>query len=373
MLCGLSYLQAVVTDPSGNIFIADTGYNRIRKVDTNGIITTIAGTGSAAFSGDGGAATNASLNSPTALAMDPSGALLFADNNNQRIRRVGTNGIITTVAGNGTAGFSGDGGPATNASFSSPTGVAADAFGNLFIADQLNYRIRKVGTNGTITTIAGTGNDNSTGDGGPATNADVAPYGIAVGPFGDVFVSDMGNFVIRRIGTNGIISTVAAGLYFPFGVAVDPGNNLYIADTDYNLVRMVNSNAIMTTVVGDGTWLFSADGFPATNATLAMPFGVTIDARGNIFIADTYDERVREVAFTGYPWFVLNDATTNEAGQYRVIVTDPSGSVTSRVAALSILTPPSVSSDPQGLFVTSGMPASFAASASGSPPLTTPG
>jgi hypothetical protein len=171
--------EGVFVDGSGNIYIADESNNRIRKVDTNGIITTVAGSGNTLFFGDGGPATDAGLYWPTGVFVDGSGNIYIADRLNNRIRMVNSNGIIATVAGNGSKGFSGDGGPATDASLSSPHNIVVDAAGNIFIADFSNNRIRKVDANGIISTVAGDGIEGFSGDGGPATDASLnSPEGL---------------------------------------------------------------------------------------------------------------------------------------------------------------------------------------------------
>src|SRR5579859_6044781 len=203
------------------------------------IITTVAGNGTQGFSGDGGPAASAWV-APSGVAVDASGNLFIADAFNNRIREVSASGIITTVAGNGTAGFSGDGGPAVSASLNSPEGVAVDAFGNLFIVDSGNSRIRKVSASGIVTTAAGNGNGSfasSPGDGGPATSAPLTPA----------------------------------------GVAVDASGNIFIADTGNNRIRKVSAAGMITTVAGNGNNSFSGDGGPATSATLANPFGVAVN------------------------------------------------------------------------------------------------
>jgi uncharacterized protein (TIGR03437 family) len=201
----------VAVDAVGDLFVADTYNNRIRKVSASGIITTVAGGGVfAGFGGDGGLATAASLLLPNGVAVDAFGNLLIADTSNSRIRKVSTGGIITTVAGSGTAGFSGDGGLATAAQMSSPTGVLADASGNLFIADTGNQRIRKVSASGIITTVAGSGTAGFSGDGGLATAAQLSiPSGVAVDAAGNVFIADTGNRRIREVSAGGIITTIA--------------------------------------------------------------------------------------------------------------------------------------------------------------------
>ena len=243
--------------------------------ELNSLITTVAGNGVQGYSGDGGAATNASLSYPSGVAVDASGNLFIADYYNNRIRQVDSSGLITTVAGNGTAAYSGDGGPATNASLSYPSDLALDANGNLFIADTQNSVIRQVDTNGLITTVAGNGTAAYSGDGGVATNASLSyPSGVAVDASGDLFIADRNNHCIRQVDTNGLITTVAgdgaqgysgdgaaatnANLSYPSGVAVDASGNLLIADTGNQCIRQVDTNGLITTVAGNGTQGYSA-------------------------------------------------------------------------------------------------------------------
>jgi sugar lactone lactonase YvrE len=312
----LSYPQAVSVDTAGNFYIADSFHNRVRLVGTNGIITTVAGNGTAAFFGDGGMATNAALWSPSAVAVDAVGNIFVADYSNNRIRKVGLNGIISTVAGNGAGSYSGDGGMATNAALWGPSAVAVDAVGNLLIVDSVNYRIRKVGTNGIITTVAGKGTYGYSGDGGAATNAELrSPAAIAVDTDGNFFIADKGNYIIRRVGTNGVISTVAgnrtfdysgdggaatnAALGWPDGVTVDGAGNIFIADQAYDVIRKVDTNGIITTVAGNGTAGYSGDGGLATSASLNAPAGLVVDAADNLLIADYSNDRIRKVASNG--------------------------------------------------------------------------
>jgi sugar lactone lactonase YvrE len=355
---GLGSPDDVALDASGNLFIPDEGNSRIRKVSTNGIITTVAGNGTAAYSGDGGAATNAELCYAEGVAVNAFGCLFIADSGNNRIRKVDTNGVITTVAGNGAWGYSGDGGAATNARLDTPYGVEVDASGNLFIADYANSRVRKVGTNGIITTVAGNGTNGYSGDGGAATNAELHyPYAVAVDASGNLFIADYFNDRIRRVGTNGIITTVAgngtagysgdggaatnAELNYPSGVALDASSNLFIADSDNNVVRRVSTNGIITTVAGNGTYgFYSGDGGPATNASLWVPSGVALDAFGNLFIADAGNNCIRKVTDTQGPVLALNNVSAANAGSYQVVVTGPGGSVTSSVANLIVAASP---------------------------------
>ncbi|MGA9627051.1 MAG: IPT/TIG domain-containing protein [Bryobacteraceae bacterium] len=290
----------VALDSSGNLYIADTDNQRIRKV-SNGVITTVAGNGPAGFYGDNGPATSAWLNNPAGVVLDSAGNLYIADTNNQRIRKV-SNGMITTVAGNGTLGFSGDNGPATNAMLNQPTGVALDSAGNLYIADSHNNRIRKV-SNGVIATVAGIGTNGYSGDGGPATSAQLSfPAGLAVDSAGNLYIADTFNGRIRKV-SNGVITTVAGGgfygdngpatsaqLNYPEGVAVDSAGNLYIAASDR--IRKV-SNGVIITVAGGGGGSCCGDGGPAINAELYAPTGVVVDSAGDIYIADRGNNRIR--------------------------------------------------------------------------------
>jgi uncharacterized protein (TIGR03437 family) len=305
--------NGVAVDGADNVFFADAGNSRIRKV-SNGIITTIAG-GGTAFPGDGGPATNASLYAPNGVAVDGQGNLFIADSNNNRVLKVSASGVITTLAGNGTAGFSGDGGSATSAQFSQPQYLAADGAGNVFISDTGNNRIRKVSPNGTISTLAGTGAAGFAGDGGPATNAQLQnPQGVAVDEFGSVFIVDALNYRVRKVSSAGIISTVAgtgdngsfgdggsatsAQISGSYGVAVDSAGNLFIADYYNDRIRKVSANGIINTEAGTGG-IFSGDNGPGPNAQFATVSSVAADGSGNIFIADGNNARVREVSANG--------------------------------------------------------------------------
>jgi len=368
--------DGVAVDAVGNLFIADIGNQRVRKVSTNGIITTVAGNGIGGYSGDGGPATNASLDYPDGVAVDASGNLFIADNLNSSIRKVSTNGIITTVAGNGTWGYSGDGGAATNANLHFPYGVAVDASGNLFIADTFNSRIRMVSTNGIISTVAGGG---SGGDGSAATNASLSsPRGVAVDTSGNLFIADYFNSRVRMVSTNGIITTVAgngtwgysgdggaatnASLADPVGVAVDASDNLFIADYAEQRIRTVSANGIITTVAGNGKNGFSGDGGKATSASLYDPYGVAVDASGNLFIADTDNNRIRKVIPNQGPTVALNNVTAANAGDYQVVVTGSSGSVTSSVATLIVAT---ITNQPTSCANVVGTTATFSVSVGG--------
>ena len=310
--------SSVAVDPLGNVYIADSRNNRIRKVSPNGIITTVAGNGAAGYSGDGGPATSAELNNPTGIAVDPTGVLYIADSSNNRIRAV-QNGVIFTAVGNGTAGYAGDSGPAGFAELFYPYGVALDSSGNLYIADTLNARVRMVTppypgglANGTITTIAGTGVAGYSGDGGVATSAQLYhPNGVAVDASGIVYIADTLNCVIRLVYNGNIITFAGTGTYgdtgdggpatsaqlsFPYGVAVDANENVYIADASNEKIRVVSGAEIITTYAGTGTAAYAGDGGPPLSAGFINPTGVALNAAGNLFIADNADSRIRLIA-----------------------------------------------------------------------------
>jgi len=305
--------SAVAYDSNGNLFIADTRNQVVREISKAGVITTVAGTGVAGFGGDGGLATQAYLDSPRGIAVDGNGNLFIADSHNNRIRKV-TSGTITTVAGDGIAGFSGDGGPATTAHLALPSGIAVDPMGNFYIADTNNNRIRKV-AGATITTIAGNGDEFFAGDNGPATAASLdLPTGVAIDSSGRIYIADRHNERIRAIDNSGKISSVAgdsvvvfangspgggtpvsAALLKPSGVSVDAAGNLYIADTGNERVLQAGNGAVAT-IAGNGVQGYGGDGSAAINAILNAPKGVATDASGNLAIADTLNERIRNSA-----------------------------------------------------------------------------
>jgi len=269
-----------------------------------GIITTAAGNGQHGYSGDGGPATAASLSWPYGVAVDAAGNLYIADHDNDRIRKVTLGGTISTAAGGGSGG---DGGPATAAWLVQPSGVAVDAAGNLYIAETVHDRIRKVTPGGTITTVAGGG---SGGDGGPATAASLwMPSGVAVDAVGNLYIADTGNNRIRKVTPAGTITTVAGGgsggdggpataacLASPGGVAVDATGNLYIADSNNYRIRKVTPAGVITTAAGNGQPGYSGEGGPATAASMGRPAGVAVDAAGNLYIADPLVDRICKVA-----------------------------------------------------------------------------
>ena len=344
----------LAVDEAGNVYLADTGNHRIRRVGLDGRIHTVAGNGTAGAGGDGGPATNAFLNGPAAVALDGLGNLFIADQGNQRIRRVDGRGIITTVAGTGRAAYSGDGGAAVSAALNLPAAVAVDAAGNVFIADLANNRIRRVDATGRITTVAGAGGYGFAGDGGPAVAAWLKnPAGLAVDGAGGLYIADTFNFCVRRITPAGRITTVAgSGVYgysgdggaatnarlaSPRGLGCDGLGNLYIADTGNNRIRRLGPDGSMTTLAGTGGAGYRGDGAAATNAWLRQPTGLAVDAAGNVFVADTGNSRIRQVALAaGEATYRVNAANTANAGIYSVMVRSPYGATLSTPAALTL-------------------------------------
>ena len=305
--------RGVASDSDGSIYIADSFNHRIRRVDASGVITTVAGNGTSGFSGDGGPATDTSLNGPTGVCVGPGGCIYIADEGNNRIRMIDAPGRISTLAGTGEGEFSGDGGPATQAGLHAPSDVCVDAGGGVCVSDRANNRIRKVNTSGTITTVAGGEGGGFRGDGGPATAASLqAPSGVFLDSARNLFIADRGNHRLRRIDASGTITTVAgsgtagyagdggqateARLNTPSGVCVDRDGNVYVADTYNHRVRRVDVRAgTISTVAGGRLRGSSGDGGWATDAMLNAPAGVAMGPRGSLHIADTYNHKVRRV------------------------------------------------------------------------------
>jgi len=347
----LSGPKGVALDGSGNLYIADSSNSVVRRVTLDGTITTVAGTFQLSappfsgpvggYGGDGGPATLAKLDNPSDVAMDGAGNLYIADSGNFAIRRVALDGMITTVAGNPqhapSFGYSGDGGPATSALLYSPTGIAVDGAGNLYIADHFNQVVRKVSTSGTITTVAGKyqydpssgfGKPGYSGDGGPATSAQLnVPYDVAVDGAGNLYIADSFNQVIRKVTPAGTITTFAgtylldpssgdgvggysgdggpaagAQLNVPQGVALDGTGNLFISDNN-EVIRKVSTDGTITTVAGNHSLSFgySGDNGPATSARLRAPLGMVVDGNGNLYIAEFVNEVIRRVDVSDPP------------------------------------------------------------------------
>ncbi len=329
-LARINYPLGVAVDPAGNVFIADSANHRLRRVDATGLITTVAGTGEAGYDSDNEPATSARINYPEGVAVDPAGNLYIADAGNNRIRRVDATGRITTIAGTGEFGYDGDDKPATAARLYSPSGVTVDAAGNAYIADIGNHRIRRVDATGRIETAAGTGDASYDGDDKPATLARLNnPAGVAVDALGNIYIADANNDRVRRVDATGLITTVAgtgklgydgddkpaasARVFYPEGVAVDAAGNLYIADRGNERIRRVDATGRITTIAGTGVRGYDGDDKPATSAQLNDPLGVAVDASGNVYVADTFNNRIRRVDATG---LITTIAGTGEAGYY---------------------------------------------------------
>ena len=315
-----------------------------QKAGRQGIITTVAGDGwhdkfgSGRFAGDGGPATKASLNGPSAVAVGPDGSLYICDRWNQRIRKVDPRGIITTIAGDGwrkrrgdptldPGRFRGDGGPATEASLSMPLGVAVGADGSLYIADAYNNRIRRVDSKGIIITVAGDGwRDREgmgrlAGDGGPATKASLSyPEAVAVGTDSSLYIVDGLNERIRRVDPKGIITTMTV-IEWANSIAMRKDGSIFVAGADHR-IRKVDRNGAITIVAGDGWEIMNSDfpgrfrgnGGPATEASLSTPLGVAVGADGSLYIADAYNNRIRRVDRKGIITTVAGDGWPNRPG-----------------------------------------------------------
>ncbi len=332
----INYPTQVALDASGNLYILDSGNLRIRKlVLGTGIISTVAGTGAAGYAGDGGAASKAVLNSPSDITTDAAGNVYVVDTDSNRIRKITVaTGIIASLIGNGQASYGGDGGAATSAQFNFPGDVVVDASGNIYIADNENFRVRKVAAKtGLITTYAGSGVQGYAGDGGQATAAQIDEIGaLALDTAGNLYIADMGNNAIRKVNAStGVITTIAgngtqgysgdgsaatkASLYAPTGVAVDSAGNVYIADSGSNTVRKVTAaSGVISTVAGSGTGGFGGDGGPATSAQMGA-YAVAVDTAGNLYVTDVASSRVRKItASTGIISTIAGTGTEGYSG-----------------------------------------------------------
>ena len=312
--------NGLARDGQDSLYISDIGTHQVLKLTTGGQLTVVAGTGNGGFRGDGGPAGEAALFAPHGLAFDTEGRLVIADTFNHRVRRIDLRGVITTVAGTGTAGYAGDGGPATAASLNGPQDVAVDRGGAILIADSYNAVVRRIDPGGVITTFAGS-EPGLSGDGGPAIKAQLnLPTAVSVSADGSVYVSDAANSRIRRIATDGTIQTVTgygggsglggagyggdggpadkAKAFSAMGLFSDAAGNLYISDSGNNRVRVVR-NGIITTIAGTGAGGFGGDGGPAQTAVLHTPQKIVVAADGRVFVADRGNGRVRTIDTAG--------------------------------------------------------------------------
>ncbi|MGC8758690.1 MAG: hypothetical protein ACP5UT_05415 [Bryobacteraceae bacterium] len=313
----INFPLGLAIDKSGNVYIADQFNHRIRRIAPDGTITTVAGSGTQGSTGDDGPATSAQLNYPSGIAIDGSGALYITDTMNHVIRKVAVGGNITRIAGQrGLPGFvekdaKGEFINAKDAQLNAPTGIAIDSAGNIYFCDTRNHRVRKIGTDGKIQTIAGTGEKGETGDGGSALEAKLnSPTGVAVDAAGNVYIADQMNHRIRKVDASGIITTVAgtglpgysgngglatrAQLFYPCCIALDAQGNLFIADRTNNRVRRVDAAAgTISLAAGTGRFGDDFDGRPADQARLRFPMGLAADPQGRIYFSDNANSRVK--------------------------------------------------------------------------------
>jgi hypothetical protein len=310
----LHHPYKICSDASGNIYFSDCSNHRVRKIDAGGFITTIAGNGTNGYNGDLGPAIYAELSFPYGVYADKAGNIYIADIGNDCIRKVDVSGVITTIAGVGVPGYNGDGGPATSARLKGPSGVIADTLGNVFIADSENHCIRMVAANGTITTIAGTGFPGYSGDGGPATSALLyLPFDLTLDQAGNIFFTETVTNYVRKINAAGTITTVAgngtkgysgdggpainAALNVPVDVDLDGSGNIYITEQFNNCIRKVETNGIITTIAGTGNKGYSGDGGQATSADFNWLSGIAI-RDDKIYVADALNQRIRMICGT---------------------------------------------------------------------------
>ena len=334
----LIYPNGLAIDAAGNLFISDIGSHSVLRLDGQSRLTVIAGTGESGYNGDGGPAVKARLNAPHDLAFDAEGRLLIADTYNHRVRRVDRQGVITTIAGNGSAPNTGYGRTPPNDSLNNPQGIAVDPAGNILIADTYNRVVRQVDAKGAMTVIAGSV-AGLNGDGGPANKAQLnLPMAVTLAPEGVLYVSDAGNSRVRRIGPDGIIRTISglgggdglggagfagddgpaekAKLFSPADLKVDRAGKIYISDSGNNRIRVISGGKI-TTVAGSGRMGFSGDGKNALGAELNTPQKIAIGKDGSLFIADRSNHRVRKVDARGMI------STVAGGGRHSEMIFDP--------------------------------------------------
>ncbi len=330
----LYYPRGIAIDGAGNTYVADGRNHRVRKIDLSGAVTTIAGTGEQGYGGDGGPALAAMLNWPSDVHVGGAGHIYVSESSNHTVRRIDSQGIIETIAGTGSPGYSGDGGPAEQAQLASPRAILVTAAGELFIAETANDRIRKVDVAGVISTFAGTGTAFARRNGGSAALAQFGyPFGIAADANGNVYVADSNQ--IRKIGSDGMISAVAgtgtygfsgdggpaieAQLGSPGALAVDIAGNLYVGGSD-DRVRRIDGAGIITTIAGTGESGFAGDGGPATAAQLNDPRAIAVDSLGNVYIADYFNHRVRRVDALGVITTFAGSGVPDRTSEYGYVL-----------------------------------------------------
>jgi sugar lactone lactonase YvrE len=319
----IDYATHVAFDSSGNLYVADWLNHRIRKVTPAGIISTIAGNGTSGYAGDGRQAVAAQLNFPSGIAVDSAGNVFVADSGNVRIRRIDPAGTISTVAGNGGSGNVRDGDQATSGSIGAPIAVAIDSSNNLYFSDVAGCVVRKVTPEGIISTVAGNGTQGFSGDGGPATSAQLGrPMDISIDPLGRLLISDTWNNCIRRVNPDGQITTIAgvgphltgsanngpigsfsgddgpatlAALYFPIGLVEDSAGTVYFSDWGNRRIRKISPSGTISTIAGTGVMGYSGDGGPAILAKLSGAYGIAMDSSGRLYLADYGNSRVRKI------------------------------------------------------------------------------
>lgn len=309
----LSGPNQVTLDGTGAIYVADCKTQTVKRINKDGSIRVVAGDGEARYNGDGGPALKASMQYPLDVAFDKAGNMYIADGGNHRIRKVDRAGRISTIAGTGQQGHTGDGGPAVKATFNFPIALAIDRQGNILVAERHNHCIRKITPAGTISTFAGTGSEGYSGDGGPAARAQInEPTDVAVDGNNNVYIADLANHRIRKVSSSGQISTfagtgfdgysedgtmaTACRMSYPYGVFADDKGNVYYSDNHNALIRMVNAKGVVSTLAGTpGIADYTGDGGLAIKARIFDPGGIAVDKDGTLFFADFGNNAVRRV------------------------------------------------------------------------------
>ena len=311
--------QSLAIDSDGNLYVADRNNGRVRRIDADGNISTVAGNGTSrptAPSGDGGPAVEARLASPVSIALDRLGNLFVAEFAADRVRKIDTSGIISTIAGTGVQGSGGDGGPALEAQLDQPNAIAVDADRNVYVAEYGGKRIRKIDSAGTISTLAGNGVEGFGGDGGPATEAQLDFVGaIAVDATGNVYFTDLNTARVRKVDPSGTITTVAGGgiqesrgdggpataaqIGTPSGLALDADGNLFVTEFWDGWIRKVDAQGFISTIAGTGEQYSAGDGGPAVDAALDRPAGLAVDPAGRVYVAESYGHRIRVLRPSG--------------------------------------------------------------------------